>query len=243
MRNTVRMSGAFALMMIASGPLLAQQAAPDAATAAADPPFSLELTLAGVSDYRFRGVSLSSFTPAFEPQIALTHQSGLYGRLWGSNIAGNGGAGIEIDLVAGIARDIGNFSVDVGATYYVYPGARQNEYVEFIGVVHHPVGPADVAVTFAYTPQQGIGAPGRGLYGAINGSLPIKNTPFSLIGSFGIEDNGFYQTKKDWSAGVAAELLGFSMSLSYVDTGHTGGDRLGRPTALFSISRVFGTKF
>ena len=229
-----------------TSPAFAQDAAASAAPVAGAPekPFALDFTLAGVSDYRFRGVSLSNKDPAFQPQVALTHNpSGLYARVWASNIADNGGDSIEVDLVGGISRDIAGFGVDVGATYYAYPGAKANEYVEFIGVVSRDVGPASVGVTFAYTPKQGVGAPSRGLYAAINGSLPIKGTPLSLTGSFGIEDNGFYDNKKDYSVGVSADVLGFTVGLSYVDTARTGGDPLGSATALLSISKTFGTKF
>lgn len=218
--------------------------APAATVAASEKPFSLDFTLAGVSDYRFRGISLSNKDPAFQPQVALTHNSsGLYARVWASNIADNGGDKVEVDLVGGISREIAGFGVDVGATYYAYPGAKAVEYVEFIGVVSHDIGPANVGLTFAYTPKQGAGAPSRGIYTAINGSLPIKGTPLSLTGSFGIEDNGFYDNKKDYSIGVSADVLGFTLGLSYVDTARTGGDPLGSATALLSISKTFGTKF
>lgn len=236
---------AIAVPMLASPAFAQESATPE--TAAAEPaadekPFTFEVTLAGVSDYRFRGVSLSDKDPAFQPQVALTHNpSGIYARVWASNVADNGGDSVEIDLVGGISREIAGFGVDVGATYYAYPGAKAIEYVELIGVVSRDIGSASVGVTFAYTPKQGDGAPSRGLYGAINGSLPIKGTPFSLTGSFGIEDNGFYESKLDFSAGVSADVAGFTVGLSYVDTARTGGDRLGSPTALLSISKTFGT--
>ena len=238
---------AMATALLAS-PAFAQDTAvpvvPVADAAAPEKPFSLDFTLAGVSDYRFRGISLSNKDPAFQPQVALTHNSsGLYARVWASNIADNGGESVEVDLVGGISREIAGFGVDVGATYYAYPGAKAVEYVEFIGVVSHDIGPASVGVTFAYTPKQGAGAPTRGIYTAINGSLPIKGTPLSLTGSFGIEDNSLYDNKKDYSVGVSADVLGFTVGLSYVDTGSTGGDPLGGATALLSISKTFGTQF
>lgn len=249
MRNIVKpavLAALTAIGLAGAAPAMAQSSPtpPPAEPEAKDEKdFSFDLTLAGVSDYRFRGISLSNKDPAFQPQVSLSHSSGLYARVWGSNIASNGGDDIEIDLVGGIAREIGGFNVDVGATYYAYPGAKANEYVEFIGVVSHPVGPATIGATFAYTPKQGAGAPGRGLYGLVSGSLPIKGTPLSLTGSFGIEDNGFYDNKKDWSVGVNAVVEGFTIGLSYIDTSNTGGDRLGKPTALLSISKTFGTKF
>ena len=249
MRTSLKIISSFAMATaLFASPAFAQDSAAPAVSvadaAAPEKPFSLDFTLAGVSDYRFRGVSLSNKDPAFQPQIGLTHNpSGLYARVWASNIADNGGDSIEVDLVGGISREIAGFGVDVGATYYAYPRAKAVEYVEFIGVVSRDVGPASVGVTFAYTPKQGAGAPSRGLYAAINGSLPIKGTPLSLTGSFGLEDNGFYDNKKDYSVGVSADVLGFTVGLSYVDTARTGGDPLGGATALLSISKTFGTQF
>ena len=250
MRMSLKITSSFAIATTwLATPALAQDTAATPTSSAADAttaekPFSLDFTLAGVSDYRFRGVSLSNKDPAFQPQIALTHNpTGLYARVWASNVADNGGDDIEIDLVGGIAGEIDGFGIDVGATYYAYPRAKAVEYVEFIGVVSRDIGPASVGVTFAYTPKQGAGAPTRGLYAAINGSLPIKGTPLSLTGSFGIEDNGFYDNKNDYSVGVSADVLGFTVGLSYVDTARTGGDPLAGATALFSISKTFGAKF
>jgi uncharacterized protein (TIGR02001 family) len=229
---------------LTASPVLAQDAAAPASEAiAAEAPaktFDFDLTLAGVSDYRFRGVSLSDKDPAFQPQVAITHNpSGLYARVWASNIADNGGDSIEIDLVGGISREIGGFTFDVGATYYAYPGAKANEYVELIGVVSHDIGPASVGVTFAYSPKQSAIGNVDGKYAAINASLPIKGTPLTLAGSFGFEDNGFYDNKKDWTLGVTADVLGFTIGAAYVDTSHTSGDPLGDPGAIISISRTF----
>ncbi len=202
--------------------------------------FDLELTLAAVSDYRFRGLSLSDKDPAFQPQLALTHESGLYARVWGSNLADNGGDDLELDFVAGIARDIGNVSFDLGATYYVYPGAGGLNYVEFAGAVSTAVGPGKVGVTIAYAPDQwNIGGQDN-IYAAINASVPLGKSPFSLAGSFGIEDGAFGNSKKDWSIGLTADVKGFTLGAAYVDTAHAREfGRLGKAGVVFSLSRVF----
>lgn len=208
-------------------------------TKEASGPFDVELTLAGVSDYRFRGISLSDREPAFQPQLAITHKSGFYARVWGSNIAANPGADIEVDLVGGWSKDIGKVSLDIGATYYVYPGFSSSNYVEIIGSASTAVGPGTIGVTLAYTPSQNNIGSQDNIYGGINGSLPIKGTPLTLTGSFGIEDGAFGDKKKDWSAGITADVKGFTVGLTYVDSAHTGANPLGKPTAVFSLSRAF----
>ena len=207
-------------------------------------PFELEIALTGVSDYRFRGISLSDKDPAFQPSITLSHESGLYASVWGSTIAENEGSDIEVDYILGYGSTVGPVDVDVNATYYAYPGTKNLSYWEFIGSVSHSIGDASVGFTFAWTPEQGSTVPERGLYFAVQGEMPIKNTPLSLTGSFGIEDNAFYDKKKDWSLGLNADLgSGFTVGGAYVDTGHSGGDPLGKPTVVFTLSKAFTTSF
>lgn len=200
----------------------------------------VEFTLAGVSDYRFRGLSLSGIDPAFQPEIVITHKSGIYGSIWGSNVSDNGGDDIEVDLVAGIARDIGKVTVDVNATYYLYPGAGNTNYIEFIGKVSTPVGPGTVGLTVAYAPSQVHIGSEDNVYVALDGSLPIGGTPLSLTGSFGFEDGAFGDKKKDWSLGITADVAGFTLGAAYVDTAHAQDfGRIAKAGAVFSISRTF----
>ena len=231
-RNVVL--GACAAFAITASPAFAEDAAKSAK------PFDIELTIAGVSDYRFRGISLSDKDPAFQPQLAVTHESGIYGRVWASNIAANAGDDIEVDLVAGFARDIGAVSLDLGATYYLYPGASGLNYVEFIGAASTAVGQGSVGVTVAYVPSQSNTGSTDNIYLAINGSLPIGDTPFSLTSSFGFEDGAFGTNKKDWSVGLTADVVGFTLGVSYVDTARARAiGRLSKAGVVFSASRSF----
>ena len=222
-----------------------QNAAPPAEPAAEAPkgPFTLEINLAGVSDYRFRGISLSNKKIAFQPAITLTHDSGFHVGTWASNIADNGGGNVEIDLIGGWGKKIGPIDFDVNATYYTYPGVRDINYVEFISTASHAFGNLTLGTTFAYTPRQGDAAPKRGIYGAVNGSFAIPKTAFSINGSFGIEDNAFYHNKRDYSIGAAADFSGFTVGANYVKASHTDGDPLGRGRVVLSISKAFENSF
>ena len=233
-----RMKGLFPVMAIALAGFASPAMAADEAeeTKAID----VEVTLAGFSDYRFRGLSLSGIDPAFQPEIVITHESGIYGSIWGSNVSDNGGDDIEVDLVAGIARDIGNVTVDVNATYYLYPGAGSTNYIEFIGNVSTPVGPGSVGLTVAYAPSQSNIGNQDNVYVALDGSVPIGGTPLTLTGSFGFEDGAFGDSKKDWSLGVTADVAGFTLGAAYVDTAHASNfGRIAKAGAVFSISRTF----
>ncbi|RZM23354.1 MAG: hypothetical protein EOP67_48585, partial [Sphingomonas sp.] len=123
MRFTTILLGGVALA--AATPAFAQ----DEATA---PP--KEVTVSGsvglVSDYRFRGVSQSDENLAVQGGITIAHKSGLYIGTWGSNLAGwgtFGGANMELDLIAGYKLPVGGGgTLDVGATWYMYPGGFDN---------------------------------------------------------------------------------------------------------------------
>ncbi|MDO7840696.1 TorF family putative porin [Sphingomonas immobilis] len=134
-----------------------------------------------VSDYRFRGVSQSDKHMAFQAGITATHESGFYAGAWGSNLAGwgqFGGSNTELDLIAGYKRSLGGgVSVDVGLTWYMYPGgADKTDFAEPYVKVSGTAGPVNLLVGVAYAPeQQALGN--------------WSNTPESRIGD--TEDN-FY---------------------------------------------------
>ena len=242
-----------------ANPALAQDAAPDAPTKveagqnaappaepeaeAADGPFTLSVDLTGVSDYRFRGISLSNKKPAFQPAITLSHDSGFHIGSWASNVADNGGSDVELDLIAGWGKTLGPIEFDINATYYVYPGVRDINYVEFISTASHSFGAFTLGTTVAYTPKQGDAAPKRGIYGGINGSFTIPKTPLTLNGSIGLEDNAFYNDKLDYSIGAAIDVVGFTIGANYVKASHTGGDPLGRGRFVLSLIKSFETSF
>ena len=218
---------------------LAQPASPAPATVETVDPVSIDFTLSAVSDYRFRGLSLSNKDPAFQPSITVTHESGFYASVWGSNIADNGGDDIEVDLTAGISKDIGDLTAGALVVYYVYPGASDTNYVELQASASHKIGPGSLGVLFAYAPKQENIGDVSNTYVAVNGSLDIPSTPLTLTGSFGIEDGAFgNDNKNDWSLGISATFKGFTVGASYVDSSRTGGNPLGSAGAVFSISKT-----
>ena len=214
-----------------------------AAEAPAGPPapFTVAFGVAGVSDYRFRGISLSNKKVAVQPSLTLTHRSGFHVGTWISNITPNAGDDLEVDLIGGWGGALGPITVDVSATDYVYPGTHGINYVEFIGTASHAFGNLTLGTTLAYTPRQGTAAPSRGLYGAVNIAYAIPKTPLTLTGSIGLEDNAFYSNKRDYSVGISAVVAGFTVGGAYVKAGHTGGDPNGKGRLVFSISRTFST--
>jgi len=240
MRQIIRLAALVTAALFAT-PACAQAPAEPPRTIPAEPakPFSVDVSLAVVSDYRFRGISLSDKDPAFQPSVTLTHRSGFYASVWGSTIADNGGDDIEVDLVTGYAGQAGSITYGINATYYAYPGTSGLGYVELVGIVGTTVGPATLNAAVGYVPRQSNVGDRDNIYVGINGSVPLGGTPFSLVGSIGIEDGAFAAAKRDWSLGINAEAGGFTLGLAYVDTARTGNNRLGDPAAVVSISRSF----
>ena len=138
------------LALAAATPALAQEAPTK--------PITVSGSVALVSDYRFRGVSQSDQNLAIQGGLTIAHESGLYVATWGSNLAGwgtFGGANMELDLVAGYKADLGGAALDVGATWYMYPGGFDNtDFIEPYVKLSGTVGPVTVLGGVAYAPKQ-----------------------------------------------------------------------------------------
>lgn len=103
-------------------------------------PFGLSFggSVAVTTDYRFRGVTQTQNDPAVQAGFTLSHKSGLYFGLWGSNVNfGSGTPSLELDPSLGYATTLENFSskpiLDVGVVYYNYPSASDLNWAELYG--------------------------------------------------------------------------------------------------------------
>jgi len=202
-------------------------------------PIEVDFTLAGLTDYRFRGLSLSGGKPEATAELAVLHESGFYAAAWASNVDADfdsKGNDLEVDWTIGYSKDVGPVNLDGGVIYYSYLNHADLNYFEVYGGITVPAGPASITVGAAYAPKQDNIGGGDNTYVYISGELPIKDTDFTLHGTFGHEDGAFGDKKKDWLIGVSYDMGGgMSATLDYVDTKRdiTG---LGGPTAVFSLS-------
>lgn len=237
-----------------------------AASAMSTPAFAQEeeaptgpLTLSGgiavTSDYRFRGISLSNEKVAVQPTLTLSHESGFYAGVWGSSLPDSPLYGkFELDLYAGFATEIApGTSVDIGATYYVYPGnqnfAGPSDYVEVIGKLSHDLGPIGATATVAYAPDQASLGSNDNIYANLGLSYGIADTPVTLTGSVGYSDGSLAAASADgnyldWSAGASFAADMFTFSVQYIDTdikktGVKAIDTLYDPTVVFTLGVSF----
>lgn len=217
--------------------------AEDGAESASSAPISIDFSIAGFSDYRFRGLSLSGKDPEATAQVTVSHESGLYVSAWGSNVDTDfdgKGNDLEVDWTAGYTKELGAVTVGVGAIYYSYLDHSNLNYIEAFGSLGTAVGPATVTVGVNYAPKQDNLGGNDNTYVFIRGDMPLsKDSPVSVHGTFGYEDGAFADKKKDWLVGASYDLgSGFTATLDYIDTAHSLTP-LGNATAVFSLSKAF----
>lgn len=201
--------------------------------------WSVDGAVTVVSDYRFRGYSLNDKDPAVQPELWITHESGLYAGFWGSNVADLGGDDIELDPAIGYAGSLGPVDMDVWAMWYLYPGASAYNYVEFGADISASLGIATLGVELGYAPAQDHIGGIDNTYAAIKASMPLGATPLSIDGHFGVEDGAFGDNKLDWSLGLSAEIGSFELGAHYIDAARIAHDPLADATVVASVKFNF----
>ncbi|RYD97329.1 MAG: hypothetical protein EOP61_16780, partial [Sphingomonadales bacterium] len=196
--------------------------APAAAHAEAEEPkpaIAISYNASIVSDYRFRGISLSNRDPVMQGGLDLAFRSGFFLGTWASGIASYGGSNVEVDLYGGYGGSLAGLDYSFSALGYVYPGAKAVDYVELQGTLGRAFGPVTTTLTVAYIPDQDNAD--DNLYTALGADIAVGDTPITASASIGRE-NGGYDEKWDWSAGLTYKLDVMEISASYVDSNYKG---------------------
>lgn len=196
------------------------------------------------SDYRFRGVSQSNKGMAVQAGFTAKHESGLYAGVWASNLSGwgtFGGSNTELDIYGGYSLPVGGATLDVGLTWYMYPGgADLTDFAEPYVKVSGAVGPANLLAGVAYAPKQSalgnysntpfsFGQKEDNLYLWLDANTAVPGTPVTLKAHAGYSDgnpglgpNGtsVAPTGKywDWSLGADVAVGPLTLNVSYIDT-------------------------
>lgn len=246
--------------------LAATLAATCVSTLAADPPKS-DWTITGnaslVSDYRFRGISQTNEKPAFQGGIDITHVSGFYVGNWNSNVDSKfyNGANIEMDFYGGYKLPLGDFTLDLGAIYYYYPGSGSGGTTKIDNTelyIGGGFGPFSLKYSHAvsdffsapdsknsyyvdasvnYDIGNGLGLVGHVGYQKLKGAARITE-----IGGTSLEDSIV-----DYKLGVTYDLSGWLLGASYVSTNrdYTAGTafdsnrNISNGTVVLSVSKTF----
>lgn len=197
-----------------------------------------------LSDYRFRGVSLTDGKLAAQATITATHDSGFYAGVFASNLAGYGevgGANVEIDLYGGYKRRFGAATVDAGLLYYLYPARADGTSVaELYANVSGTLGPGTVKLGAAYAPRQRAlanvsaapnsrGQKDDNIYVFADASAAVVGTPLTVKAHLGYSDGNpglgpnntsFAPTGTyiDYLVGVNATFRNLTLGVAYVGT-------------------------
>ena len=197
-----------------------------------DPP--AEVTVTGnvtlVTDYRFRGISLSAGDAAVQGTINVNHTSGLYAGAWASSLEDSAVYGsMELDVYAGWTGAVADgLTADVGLLYYVYPNGTVGDANVFepYASLTKTLGPATAKVGVAYSWKQDSLGGGDNLYLYTDWGLGVPNTPISISAHLGYTDGALSpkvltglstDAGFDYSVGASYAITkNLSASVSYV---------------------------
>ena len=206
-----------------------------------------------VSDYVFRGVSLSDGAPAIQGGFDWVDDN-FYVGTWASSLTD----GVELDLYAGVTPTTGPISWDFAVLGYFYPSADDEpadfDYLEDVwgGIVSVTGWPS--LRPAAYFAPENYGDPGEAAYVEISAAYEASDT-LTFSGTFGSQsiedpDGPFGAAEQDeyasWNVGAALEFGGFTLDLRYHDTDIDAGTDIEAYTygpdsydsaVVFSISR------
>ena len=209
------------------------------------PTHSVTANVGVVTDYVFRGISQSQHQPAVQGGVDYAHASGLYAGVWGSTIewvnrkdwSYQKDNNLELDLYGGYKGAVGDFTYDVGAIRYFYPGKFQTTYAGSANVTANTtevyVAGGWKFVTLKYSEavsQNFIGWGGTAGKDKTKGSgytdltvtYPVNET-LNVIAHYGHQSvkntpAGSKWSYNDWKIGVTKDLGFGVVGLAYTDT-------------------------
>ena len=192
-----------------------------------------------VSDYRYRGVSLSRGRPAVQGSLTIEHGSGLYGELWTSTLERPGDpTNSEVDVTGGYEKELSeHFSIDVSGTYFAYPSAGSDNYFEATAMITATNGNASLSAGASYIPRQRATGHANNayLFGAADYTVP--KTGVTLKAGVGYERGAFDEVarggKWDWTIGGELALKPAKVGVAYVGSNADGGDRQALVASVF----------
>ncbi len=216
-----------------------------------------EFTISGnatlVTDYRFRGFSLSDGDFAVQGGVDVGHSSGFYVGAWGSSLEDSPGLGnAELDIYGGWAGEVGSgISIDVGLLYYAYPNGKVGDanIWEPYASLSAEVGPASVTVGAAYAWEQDSLGGDDNLYVYTDLGVGIPETPISLSAHLGYTDGALSPELLtgtgtgggfDWSLGASFAVTdNLSIGVSYVGAEGANIDSFSNDAIVASIGVSF----
>jgi len=189
-------------------------------------PWSVEGSLAVVSDYVWRGVSQSQEDPAGQFELTFSHESGFYIGTWGSTVDFTGpgdeddGINVEVDLIVGYTHEFSDtLSLDLNAQRYFYPGAKDGydiDFNEFTAALSFG-GNYTAAITYS---DDAIKLGGSSLYYSLGGEWELGDSGFTLAAGVGYYDldDAIGEGYTDYTISLGKSVGPIDLTLWYTDT-------------------------
>jgi uncharacterized protein (TIGR02001 family) len=192
-----------------------------AATASAG---EVSATVTAVSDYDFRGVSLSAKDPALQASLDFAADNGFYAGVWASNLdyGSDVDGDIEVDLYAGFAGETGSgMGWDAGIVWYTYPDSDSSatkSKIQDYPEIYFSIAYKWFKFKQWYTDDYG-GSDLDELYSEVNGTFELPNE-FSLNLHAGYNYGDAFEDFEyfDFSAGVSRDVGHFTLGLKVTGT-------------------------
>lgn len=192
--------------------------------------WSVEGTIGVVSDYRFRGISLSDRDPALQVGATLSHASGFYADVYLSGIDEYGfgddgeGANLEVTLTGGWAGSWLGLDWDAALSAYRYPGGDNVDYVELPVQAGRSFGAVTAKLGLAYAPSQRALADEDNRYVWTGLDYAPEAWPLSLAMSVGHEEGAWAPDgKTDWRFGSFIPWGRLTAGLEWIDSNRDDG--------------------
>ncbi|MET0183095.1 MAG: TorF family putative porin, partial [Caulobacterales bacterium] len=178
--------------------------------------FEAQGSLDFVSDYRWRGLSMSHERAAATLAVEASWQSGVWVSSSLGTISEDYG-GEEVTLSAGVSANFAGADWSLGAAAYAYPDADDLDYQQALASAAYPVGPVTFSAGIEYAPEQD-NLDGDDTYAWLRGEWG-PNEQLTLHAQWGVNDGAMaiVERAEDIDIGAAYAIGPALISLSYVD--------------------------
>ena len=206
-------------------------------------------TFSLLSDYRYRGVSLSRDDPAVQASLAYDDPSGVYLGLFASSVRFGLSSHRELELVPYLGyawRIAPGLSAEIGAEHAAFSGPGSYDYSEFyVGATLD-----NLTARLYYAPRY-FGRDSAAIYAELNGVHPLSDRVRALAHVGIVFNRGdeftYGQTDRsvvDGRLGIAIDIASLTLQASWVGI---GSGRTGYPipssnkrnTAVVTLSASF----
>ena len=170
----------------------------------------VDAEIALVSDYRFRGVSLSDNRPALQAGAEIEHRGWFVGA-WASTLRTDGSTSAEVDFYVGRRGEVAG--LDYSVSLYNYNFEDYPTYFEARATMARDLGPVAVEIELDYAPPQGE-VDRANLYAGAKVETPVGASGLSLFARGGYEEAYYFGRKWDWEAGTSWSRGPFTLAAS-----------------------------